>query len=143
MFVPVKLVKNSKNQLFAAGIITPVQMEPWTEMLQKLLNNQYEKYSLNRLKRDGQNYIMPIFLPEEMGKTIVPVNNIFTLVTIKPLSIGFLQQDSNIEYFLVIESDQITHERKQLGLKPLDLWATLGFYQKPVEGKKDQTTLIN
>lgn len=122
--------------------------------LKDLLDDNYELYNSNRIKRDGDNYYIIVVDNSEYTNLITLLgadkiaflNEQLLAVDINDIKfngIGKTERNENNAYYVIVVSEFLSQFRKDYNLTDIDLSITLGFNPNDVYGtKRDLSTLV-
>ena len=126
---------------------------PFLNNLKKELSeDEYEKYTSLKIKRDGDNYHITIInvmeynnLIKDMGvdKFTQSLQKVFSYPVddLKMMGLGTAHRNNNRAYFVVCKSEKLDAIRKRYNLGDKDFHITLGFHNKDVFGVRKNEVL--
>ena len=119
-------------------------VEPFLSQMKEHLDDKYDIFVSSQKKRDLGAYHITVINSSEynsllknkgIDKTVNSLESFFDKeLDFTLLGLGSAQKGINVEYFIIIRSDNLNEIRKYYGLADKDFIITLGFYPNEVHG---------
>jgi len=147
-FVRVQLTQLSDNAglNYIGGVVSANDLSPYLAQLKQRLGDEFADYRQGQKLRDHSQFHITLVNPYEykaltkQQQKIIAQANYFDFAL---LGLGHVNKGAANTYFVVAQSEKAQGLRTQLGLKPKDFHATLGFIPQDIYGvAKDTTTLV-
>lgn len=146
--VSIKLAQLSDNAglNYIGGVVAAKDLSPYLAKLKVSLGDEFSDYREAQKLRDHSQFHITLVNPYEYKALTLKQQKLIDATTsykFKLLGLGHVNKGPANTYFVVAQSEQAQELRKQLGLKPKDFHATLGFNPQDIYGvAKDTTTLV-